>query len=421
MTGVICTTTDRILVAIDIAKGKHDVAILLPNGKKERFRVTDTRGDYEKFSAYLKMQTLPCLIGFEATGNYHRPLAYFLQNAGFSVCLVSSLAAARTREALHNSWDKNDPKDAQVILHLLKTGIVQVYHDPLIHETNDIQEIAKTYHQISLRKVKVQHSIMNHYLPLYFPEMPKYFHSSRALWFTSILFAFPTPSTILKYTEDEFIEVAWKTVGRKVDKKNWLIDFYRTAKESIGLPISEDSEAIKMFRLILKEHRHLCEVRSEIEENAESYLAKYSDYQKLKSIPGIGPIIALTILAEAGDLRRFNHYRQFLKYCGFDLSTHQSGGFKGTSKISKHGNSRLRYAFWIAATIAIRMTENTFRRKFENYVKQDPKNADLKRKAYTAVAAKIARVAYSLIKNQTDYRCYHESVKPSGGIPSIRP
>jgi len=32
------------------------------------------------------------------------------------------MAAARTREALRNSWDKNDPKDAQVILHMLRIG-----------------------------------------------------------------------------------------------------------------------------------------------------------------------------------------------------------------------------------------------------------------------------------------------------------
>src|SRR5690606_41698271 len=54
------------------------------------------------------------ICGFEATGNYHRPLAWRLIQAGFDVRLVSSMAAARTREALHNSWDKNDPKDAQV-------------------------------------------------------------------------------------------------------------------------------------------------------------------------------------------------------------------------------------------------------------------------------------------------------------------
>jgi len=40
---------------------------------------------------------------------------------------VSSLAMARTREALYNSWDKNDPNDAQVILHMLKTGMTQIY------------------------------------------------------------------------------------------------------------------------------------------------------------------------------------------------------------------------------------------------------------------------------------------------------
>jgi len=64
-----------------------------------------------------------------------------------------------------------------------------------------------------------------------------------------------------------------------------------------------------MFRVILTEHQHLCKVRSEIEEGAGSHMAEYPDYQKLKSIPGIDPIIALMILAESRDLKRFNHHR----------------------------------------------------------------------------------------------------------------
>jgi len=47
------------------------------------------------------------------------------------------MALARTREAMHNSWDKNDPKDAQVILHMLKTGLSQTWHDPLVSGRND--------------------------------------------------------------------------------------------------------------------------------------------------------------------------------------------------------------------------------------------------------------------------------------------
>src|SRR3712207_9033997 len=66
---------------------------------------------------------------FEATGDYHRGLAYRLLSAGFELRLVSSVALARTREALHNGWDKNDPKDAQVILHMLRIGATQRYVD----------------------------------------------------------------------------------------------------------------------------------------------------------------------------------------------------------------------------------------------------------------------------------------------------
>jgi hypothetical protein len=43
-------------------------------------------------------------------------------------------------------------------------------------------------------------------------------------------------------------------------------------------------------------------------------------------------------------------------------------------------------------------------KKYDDYVRSEPKNTDLKRKAYTAVAAKMARVVYGLIKTDSDYR-----------------
>jgi len=58
---------------------------------------------------YLYSFQMPVHIVFEATGNYHWPLAHFLLSQGFHLELIPSLAVARTREAMHNSWDKNDP------------------------------------------------------------------------------------------------------------------------------------------------------------------------------------------------------------------------------------------------------------------------------------------------------------------------
>jgi len=409
MTQSIHTTEGKVLVAMDIAKLKNDVLVELPSGKQKRLKIANRKADYDEFVAYLKSLNTPCVIAFEATGNYHRPMAYCLQTNGFELRLISSIASAKTREAMYNTWDKNDPKDTQVILHLLKTGITQIYHDPLIHQYNDLQELSKTHAQISLRKVRVQHAIFSHYLPLYFPEAQKYFQASRALWFSSLLLEFPSPSSVTKHTQEAFIKAAWDVSGRKVNKRHWLIDFYDTAQNSIGVPISEGSQACKMFRIVLQEHIDLCKLRQEVESSADQYCENNVDYQRLKTVPGIGPILALTILAEAGDLRRFTHHRQFIKYCGFDLSTQQSGSFRGHSKLSKRGNARLRKAFWLAGIVALRMRENTFRKKFENYIKENPKNADLKRKGYTAVAVKMARVVYSLIKTNTDYRCFFET------------
>jgi transposase len=420
MTQPIMNMETRVLVAVDIAKARNDVLVELPNGSRRKFKVANKLEDYQKFVSYLTGLKAPCLIGFEATGNYHRPLAHYLGEEGFALCLVSSLAAAKTREALYNSWDKNDPKDAQVILHMMKTGVSQIYCDPMAHNTNETQELSKTYYQVSLRKVKVQHSMMTHYLPLYFPEAQKYFHSSRAEWFSNFLLRFTVPAIVLKYTKEDFISAAWDTTGRKVSKRAWLSDFYETARHSIGIPVPEDSEAVRMFRLVLEDHIGLCKMRQRIEQQAQVYMGDNADYYRLQTIPGIGPITALTILAETGDMRRFSHYKKFLKYCGLDLSTEQSGRFRGISKLSKRGNSRLRLAFWVAATVAIRMRENTFRHKYERYICTDPANKDLKRKAYTAVAAKMARVAYSVIKTGTDYRCFHETAIPSGKIPSPR-
>ena len=169
-----------------------------------------------------------------------------------------------------------------------------------------------------------------------------------------------------------------------------------------------------MFRLVIAEGRSLIRQRDAIEQQANAALADNLDYQRLRQIPGKGPIVAMTILAEAGNLRRFRHHRQFLKFCGLDLATHQSGQFRGQTKLSKFGNARLRRAFWIAAQVAIRQRDNGFRAKYERYVARDRDNADLKRKALTAITAKMARSAHAVIKTGSDYRPFFEGPMPSG-------
>ena len=356
MTKTQTTPVGAALVAIDIAKLRNDVLIEVPDARRRRrLTVTNCRAEHDRLVAELQALARPITVGLEPTGHYHRPLAWRLLQAGFDVRLISSVALARTREALHNSWDKNDPKDAQVILHMLRIGATQPYHDPLACGINDIQEMSMTHEVISKAKTEVLHRIQTHYLPLYFPEVDRFRSNTRSDWFFALLERFPVPASITALSKEAFIAAAWDVAGRKVAKARLLGDIYETARTSIALPITPDTPAIAMFRLVIAEARHLIRQRDAIERLAGELLGEHADFRRLQQVPGIGPII--------------------------------------------------------------RQRENSFRAKFERYVAKDRHDADLRRKAFTAITAKMARVVHAVIKSGADYRPFVEGPVPGGRTP----
>src|SRR6478609_3712944 len=285
MTKRFSTPTGAVLVAIDMSKHRQEVLIERPEGgRRRRMTVMATKQDYDRLAADLAAIGRPILVGFEATGNYHRTLAYRLLTAGFELRLISSVALARTREALHNGWDKNDPKDAQVILHMLRIGATQAYVDPLAAGINDLQELSKTHEAISKAKTETWHRILTHYLPLYFPEIERFAGNSRSDWFLALLERFPTPSSIVALDRESFVKEAWPVIGRKVSKARLLNDIYETARSSTALPVAEGSAAITMFRMVLAEARSLVRQRDQIENLAHAVLADHADYQRLCTI-----------------------------------------------------------------------------------------------------------------------------------------
>ena len=72
------------LVAIDIAKGRHEELVEPPApAGRRRFRMFDSLEDDDRLADYLRRTGALAVIVHEATGNYHRPLAYFLHREGF--------------------------------------------------------------------------------------------------------------------------------------------------------------------------------------------------------------------------------------------------------------------------------------------------------------------------------------------------
>ncbi|MCG9084403.1 IS110 family transposase [Laribacter hongkongensis] len=144
MADLINSVRPQTWVAIDIAKRFHVVLIETTQGRLQRFRMASMACEHDRLIALLSSLPQPCRIAFEPTGNFHRTLAWRLLTAGFEVVTVSTVAAARYREARFNSWDKNDPKDAKVILEMLKQGLTQFYHEPLQTGCHDLRELRRS-------------------------------------------------------------------------------------------------------------------------------------------------------------------------------------------------------------------------------------------------------------------------------------
>ena len=179
--------------------------------------------DFQRLITSLARYGRPVRAAFEATGNYHHALAYHLATAGFEVKQVSSVALARTRQALHNSWDKNDPKDAQVILQRMEIGNEQFCHDPLVRGTNDIQDSClRPMTSCRSRRPELWQRVLTHYLPLYVPEADRFHRSSRSDGFFAFLERYPSPHFISAMRKGACIADAWDVVGRKVAKERLL-------------------------------------------------------------------------------------------------------------------------------------------------------------------------------------------------------
>ena len=75
---------------------------------------------------------------------------------------------------------------------------------------------------------------------------------------------------------------------------------------------------------------------------AHSRKNQTKDYNLLKSIPGIGGYLASVILAECGDLRRFNNESQFSSFVGLVPGIYNSGGTEKCLGITPRSRSQLR-------------------------------------------------------------------------------
>ncbi|WP_049776752.1 IS110 family transposase [Aerococcus sp. Group 1] len=81
---------------------------------------------------------------------------------------------------------------------------------------------------------------------------------------------------------------------------------------------------------------------------------QFSEFIIYASVPGIGQLSACQLIAELGDLSRFENHKQLNAYVGIDIRRYQSGKFIGRDHINKRGNKKARKILYIIITNMIR-------------------------------------------------------------------
>ena len=176
-----------------------------------------------------------------------------------------------------------------------------------------------------------------------------------------------------------------------------------SAKRVKGLDIQQVDELLPNRDLALAVKANLsvmcsADEQTEILERTVTQRVKLRpQFSFLKTVPGIGQILALTIMLETGDIRRFSSVGNFASYCRCVGSQKISNGKKKGQGNTKNGNKYLAWAFVEAAHFAIRF--NSKIKSFDQRKKAKTKGVV----AIKAVAHKLCRACYYIMRDRVAF------------------
>ena len=296
------------------------------------------------------LEILACLLPFrdqlqglvvESTYNWYW-LVDGLMEAGFKVHLANP-AAMQQYSGLKHTDDKTD---ARWLAHVLRLGLLpQGYICP--KEERSVRDLLRKRSQLVRQKTANILSIIN-------------------------LFTRNTGETInlkqiRKLTEEGLRE--------------------RFGDESLALAVQSNLVVFKCLQTQIKL----------LEQAILKQVKLRKEFIQLKTVNGIGDILALTIMLETGEIKRFPKAGNFASYCRCVGSQKISNGKKKGKGNTKNGNKYLAWAFVEAAVLALQHNEKV-KRFYQR--KKDKTNSVV---AIKAVAHKLSRACYYILRDQVAF------------------
>ena len=337
-------------VGIDVSKGKSVVVVMRPFGEvvAAPFEVVHTEAELENLTDFLKSLPGETRAVMEYTGKYYQPVAQAIHNAGLFVSVVNPLLIYKYG---NNSLRKGKTD---------KLDSVKIANYALDHWINlkryapepEIRKMLKTYHRQYGQYLKLKVSLKTNLITL----LDEVFPGANTL-FTSA----PRKSDghekwvdfVVKFWHRECVcgssEAAFaKRYQKWCQKRGYrfseqkALQIYETASSHPNtLPKTEDTKHLITYAV--NQLNSITETLSSIQNEMLSLASVLPEFPVVMGMFGVGETLGPQLMAEIGDIERFERKQSLVAFAGVDAPPYQSGSFESQKRhISKRGSPRLR-------------------------------------------------------------------------------
>jgi len=339
-------------IGIDVGKRQHIAAVHHDGEREARKAVLRFGGDragLRSLGAWMAQQGEISRAVLESSGHYHLNLAAALQRQGLPVAVINPLESKYFgKRRLQRT--KSDPADARTL------ATLAMVDEPAVRDVlagTALREAARFAMGLVDELGRVDQKICR-LIELGFPELEQAYDDPTCSSALAVLRTAPTALAVARKRTATLAQ-ARRPGGRRGVGPLKAARIAALAKDSIAAPELADQIGFQM-RLLIAQHDLL---EAQIAE-AEAHLGTLLDgelVRRLRTIPGVGPAIVATLIAEIGDIHRFSEFDKLVAYIGVHPAE-KSSGEKGRNpetswRMSKAGNAYLRTALYRMAIVGI--------------------------------------------------------------------
>lgn len=394
-------------VGIDVSKGKSMIAVMRPFGEVviSPFEIRHTDNDLCELAKLLRSLPGETRVVMEATGNYHLPVAWMLNDSGFYVAVVNAMLV---HDYGNNSLRraKTDKKDS---VKLANYGLDHWLSLPRYVPEEDTRLMLKNCYRQYQQYSKVQTMLKNNLISLLdttFPDANRLFSSNlraagsekwvdfvAAFWHCECVCSCSEKAFTTKYQK-------WcKKHGYNFSKEKALY-IYASACGHFG--VMPKTNTVKLFvEQAVSQLRAASAALASLKQEMQSLASSLPEYPVVMKMFGVGPTLGPQLMAEIGDVRRFHSKKALVAFAGIDAPPYQSGQMDIYSRsISKRGSSSLRRTLFLVMGVYLQ----TSPADEPIYQFMDKKRAEGKPyKVYMMASAnKFLRIYYASVKAYLD-------------------